>query len=180
MVCKTCGATHESADFYPSIKTYCKAHWRERVSANRAKKADYYKAYDRARANLLHRVEARREYVQTPNGAQKVAEARSRYAAKRRGGRPARSERQPLDPVLSAVRRKARIIVGNAIRDGDLSPWPACAHPEGCDHTKVEAHHPDYSRPLDVVWLCPAHHKQAHALASQVLSANNQNGINSA
>jgi hypothetical protein len=28
----------------------------------------------------------------------------------------------------------------------------------------AEAHHPDYSRPLDVVWLCSAHHKQAHAL----------------
>lgn len=28
----------------------------------------------------------------------------------------------------------------------------------------AEAHHPDYDRPLDVVWLCSAHHKQAHAL----------------
>lgn len=29
---------------------------------------------------------------------------------------------------------------------------------------KAEAHHPNYDSPLDVVWLCPAHHKQAHAL----------------
>lgn len=28
----------------------------------------------------------------------------------------------------------------------------------------AEAHHPDYSTPLDVVWLCKPHHKQAHAL----------------
>ena len=32
--------------------------------------------------------------------------------------------------------------------------------------SKAEAHHPDYSRPLDVVWLCSAHHKQAHALVA--------------
>ncbi len=28
---------------------------------------------------------------------------------------------------------------------------------------KAEAHHPDYSKPLDVVWLCKIHHKIEHA-----------------
>jgi len=59
-------------------------------------------------------------------------------------------------------RRQAQVIVGNAVRDGHLVPWPVCAVPE-CN-CKPEAHHPDYSKPLDVTWLCPAHHKQAHAL----------------
>jgi hypothetical protein len=27
---------------------------------------------------------------------------------------------------------------------------------------KAQAHHPDYSRPLDVVWLCSVHHGEAH------------------
>jgi hypothetical protein len=27
---------------------------------------------------------------------------------------------------------------------------------------RVQAHHEDYSRPLDVVWLCPTHHKARH------------------
>jgi len=31
----------------------------------------------------------------------------------------------------------------------------------------AEAHHPDYSRPLDVVWLCSSHHKQAHAITNR-------------
>jgi hypothetical protein len=30
---------------------------------------------------------------------------------------------------------------------------------------KAEAHHTDYDMLLDVIWLCPAHHKQAHAMA---------------
>ena len=28
--------------------------------------------------------------------------------------------------------------------------------------SKAHAHHPDYSLPFHVVWLCPAHHKQTH------------------
>jgi hypothetical protein len=32
---------------------------------------------------------------------------------------------------------------------------------------KAEAHHPDYSRPLDVVWLCPSHHRQAHLILGE-------------
>lgn len=59
-------------------------------------------------------------------------------------------------------RRRAQNAVANAIRDGRLTKWPACAVPE-CD-SKPEAHHPDYDRPLDVVWLCRPHHMQAHAI----------------
>lgn len=53
--CKTCGLTHEQADFYESIATYCKEHWRERVKANRAANAERYSAYERQRASLPHR-----------------------------------------------------------------------------------------------------------------------------
>jgi ribosomal protein S27AE len=33
-----------------------------------------------------------------------------------------------------------------------------------CGDTNVEAHHKDYSKPLDVVWLCPKCHRRLHAL----------------
>lgn len=59
--------------------------------------------------------------------------------------------------------RAAQVAVGNAVKAGHLLKWPACAMPE-CTSTKPVAHHADYDRPLDVVWLCQAHHKQAHAL----------------
>lgn len=32
-----------------------------------------------------------------------------------------------------------------------------------CGDTKVVAHHDDYSKPLDVMWLCTVHHKARHA-----------------
>lgn len=61
--------------------------------------------------------------------------------------------------VAQPKRRAAQIAVGNALRIGKLEKWPCMICGE-----KAEAHHPDYDQPLDVVWLCPAHHKQAHAL----------------
>jgi hypothetical protein len=57
----------------------------------------------------------------------------------------------------------AYIAVHYAVQTGKLIPLPCFV----CG-AKAEAHHPDYSRKLDVVWLCPVHHKQAHALARKV------------
>ena len=54
--------------------------------------------------------------------------------------------------------------LNQAIRTGSVVRWPVCALPE-CDSTRVQAHHADYSRPLDVIWLCQPHHKQIHRRA---------------
>lgn len=53
----------------------------------------------------------------------------------------------------------AHIAVGNALRDGHLKKDPCFM----CGSEKVEGHHPDYSKPLDVIWLCPGCHKSIHA-----------------
>ena len=59
-------------------------------------------------------------------------------------------------------RAKAHTAVGNAVRDGKLMKPELC---EGCGLPKrVEAHHPDYSQPLLVVWLC----KPCHAIADKI------------
>jgi hypothetical protein len=56
------------------------------------------------------------------------------------------------------VVRTANVAVGNAIRDGRLIRQPC----EVCGETKVEAHHTDYTQPLNVMWLCREHHMQRH------------------
>lgn len=55
-------------------------------------------------------------------------------------------------------RKKAVIAVNNAVRDGRLVKQPC----EACGAKRVHGHHDDYSKPLDVRWLCPVHHKQVH------------------
>jgi hypothetical protein len=57
------------------------------------------------------------------------------------------------------LKTKAHGEVGYAIQTGKLvrQPCERCGTEEN-----VVAHHEDYSKPLDVVWLCKRHHKERH------------------
>lgn len=46
----------------------------------------------------------------------------------------------------------------SAVRRGKLQRQPC----EVCGE-KAHAHHPDYSKALEVRWLCPHHHARQHA-----------------
>ena len=51
----------------------------------------------------------------------------------------------------------AHRIVRKAIKSGLLTKKPC----EKCGNKKTEAHHDDYSKPLQVQWLCRNHHRLA-------------------
>lgn len=53
----------------------------------------------------------------------------------------------------------ARLRVRDALRKGLITKG-LC---EICGSSKVQAHHEDYSKQLEVRWLCPKHHKRIHA-----------------
>jgi hypothetical protein len=53
---------------------------------------------------------------------------------------------------------RARTMVRNAIRDHKLFQEPC----EICGNPETHAHHDNYLKPLNVRWLCPAHHSQWH------------------
>lgn len=58
-------------------------------------------------------------------------------------------------------RMKARNALGNAVRDGRVQKLP-CAFCGAAE--ALEAHHHDYTKPLDVTWLCKPCHRRFHAL----------------
>lgn len=150
MACKICGTENE-AEFYASIKTYCKKHWREKVKANRKKNADYYRQKDRERSHLPHRVAMRK-----PKGNGKIG----LYCVVPKD-HPARDNSVSTNDAYNLRNPKkkyAREQVAYAIKTGKLTSQ-SC---EVCGYEVTHAHHDDYSKPLDVRWLCDNHHKEWH------------------
>lgn len=56
------------------------------------------------------------------------------------------------------IKRKARRTLREAVKYGRIKKLP-CVE---CGDIKSEGHHKDYSKPLDVVWLCRTHHMVIH------------------
>ena len=54
--------------------------------------------------------------------------------------------------------RLAHSRINRAIRDGKITRQPC----EVCGNPRTHAHHDDYSKPLDVRWLCPKCHGIHH------------------
>lgn len=59
---------------------------------------------------------------------------------------------------MPSVEKVARAQAQYAMRVGRLQKQPC----EVCGAARAEAHHDDYSKPLDVRWLCRTHHSAAH------------------
>ena len=51
-------------------------------------------------------------------------------------------------------KQKARHAIHRLIKSGVIKRMPC----KICGNNKSQAHHPDYTKPLDVVWLCQSHH----------------------
>src|SRR5690242_12352984 len=72
-----------------------------------------------------------------------------------------------------AEKNRARIIAKSAIESGKLERLPC----QKCGDLKAEAHHEDYSKPLDVQWLCKkCHglaHRKTHCAKGHALTAEN-------
>jgi len=54
-------------------------------------------------------------------------------------------------------KKKAHSEVRSALRSGRIH-----RHPCSVCGNKAEAHHEDYSKPLDIIWLCTKHHAARH------------------
>ena len=58
----------------------------------------------------------------------------------------------------------AHQILNSAVGDGSIIKNPCSA----CGSIKSLAHHDNYSRPLEVVWFCQAHHREHHKKLKQM------------
>jgi len=67
------------------------------------------------------------------------------------------NERYRNDPDF-ALKKLVRAATNKCIKAGILVKKPC----EVCGNKKVDAHHDDYQKPLDVRWLCRLHHVEHH------------------
>lgn len=85
---------------------------------------------------------------------------------KARASRPERKRQQVESQRRMRARRPekswARGVAFRAVRNGSLVRQPCVV----CGDPKSEAHHEDHNRPLDVVWLCFQHHREADRMLS--------------
>lgn len=89
------------------------------------------------------------------NHAKICAYDRARFRRPERKANVLRTQRtqRMRDPQKARCRR----ITAYALRTKKLVPQP-CVH---CGaHEQIQAHHPDYAKPLDVVWCCFKCHRE--------------------
>lgn len=77
---------------------------------------------------------------------------------KGKGGNYDWAEYQRLDRERHPDHHLARKLTRAAIARGEIVRQPC----ERCGSPKSSPHHPDYSQPLLVRWLCRKHHREAH------------------
>ena len=141
MLCKVCGTEKEPSDFYANDRT-CKECRKAKVRANRKANIEYYRQYDKDRANRPDRVAARKEYAKTERGIAAGNKAKYLWAERNK------------------KKRWANDAVNNAVRDGKILKPQNCS---SCGKSgRIEGHHADYNRPLDVEWLCSQCHRAWH------------------
>lgn len=147
MACEMCGKTivalHNRCKFCaPCSRLSMRKSWRKYSRKNRDRIRVYQRAlYQKQKEKVAARV---RKYRISPAGkrAARISDAR----------------------MLKKYPKKtaARKAVANAVRTGRLNKRPCIK----CGNPRSHGHHPDYSKPLKVIWLCAKHHTEVHRRSS--------------
>jgi hypothetical protein len=146
--CFKCNAVKPLEEFYKHSRmadghvNKCKECNKVDVRENRGKKLDYYREYDKKRADIPKRVAARLEYAQSEAGRISQKKSVKNYET-----------RYPYKKIATTA-------IGNAIRDGKIVKPNSC---QICSATgKIHGHHDDYSKPYEVKWMCVKCHIEWH------------------
>jgi len=151
--CKRCDTLQPTENFYVTkqgLYSYCKACTKSAVAAWHKANPERSAVHKR-NTYLRHRAkdpnafrEHRREYVAA--NAEKIRQYKLEWDRQH----PRQRNRDP-------AKMKARSALNDRIRRGIIAR-PATCSTCGQRGRRIEAHHPDHSQPLLVVWLCTACH----------------------
>ena len=144
--CKVCGVTSDVAEFYTGVTNRCKECHKKKVKENREEKSEYYKSYDAKRFQEDPKVKERHKiYQKTEAGKSAMKAGRDKWVSQ------------------SPEKRAAHVILGNAVRNSMILKPDFCSKCGKKEVSrKIHAHHHDYTKPVDVTWLCAQCHKDEH------------------
>jgi len=174
-ICSKCGEEKEYEEFYrDKSKLYgrrndCILCVKERKKTQHSKnivkeyqKSEKYKIYQKEYMKTYNEQPRIKEYMKEYVSRDYVKKAKREYNKKYYSTERGR-EIAKINSVISYAKASAKgryIVYGKvkaALKSGKL-----IKHPCFCGELKVEGHHEDYSKPLDVTWLCPLHHAERH------------------
>lgn len=170
-VCIECGIEKDlQTSFYAHPKTrngyscVCKDCHKGRMKRRRQENTavqeyDRFRYHNDPKRKAASKASARRSELANP---ERAAERKRKYAE---NNRELISRRSYQWMKQNPEKKRAYEKVCDAIRGGHLSKQPCVV----CGSINVHAHHEDYTKPLDVIWLCPQHHKDIH---SKVLNSS--------
>lgn len=147
-LCVICNQEKPESEFYKGSGRKCKECFKKIQRDFRKRNIEHYREYDRNRPNKAERKEAHKAYLRKlkETDHKKFADVTYRRANKWR------KEHQQ--------KQKAWEKLNDAIRYGKIERPKFCSKCKG--EEKIEAHHFDYSKPLDVIWLCSSCHHKLH------------------
>ena len=73
-------------------------------------------------------------------------------------GKAYRNKKSKEEANKHPEKYRARYKAASALKSGKIKRAPC----EVCGNNKAEMHHDDYSKPLDIRWLCKKHHVEFH------------------
>lgn len=149
-ICKKCGKELSINDFYVHKQmndghlNFCKECVRTRVHKHREDNIERIREYDRNRPNAKERgIKQRLRLKEDEIKKQKYNEQKSKWGN------------------LNRYKRNAHTKLKRAIEKGSIVKPNKCGIC-GKTNCEIQGHHYDYSKPLDVIWLCTECHGKVH------------------
>lgn len=165
--CTKCGALKSLDEFY-SGAAECKSCRKLRSAAyyerTKERQKEYAKAWRKDNAEHVYKVNKARRKANPDKHRESMRKSYAKHASKRLSDIK-NWQKENRDRINEAQRKNYHSIKGQAqravkyaLKRGEIKKLPCTI----CGAQKVEAHHEDYTKPLEVTWLCKKHHRERH------------------
>lgn len=152
--CKICGTIKPLSEFYQNrlmkegYENACKACFCERQRQWKAANVERVRELNRIRNQSPEGRAYQKAWIASEAGKASHAQTTAKW---RRNNRS---------------KSRSHSLLNKAIYRGEIKRQPC----EKCGAAKVDAHHDDYSKPLEVRWLCRKHHIEHHKDAENAVA----------